>query len=193
MAAIPQATSRNAVLAVLALCVAAAVALWLMGRVPVCSCGYVKLWEGEVQSAGNSQHLSDWYSPSHIIHGFVFYWFLWLVARHWTFGARLVAATAIEIAWEVIENTPFIINRYRETTVSLDYFGDSILNSMSDTGMMILGFWLASRLPVWLTIALAVGMEIAAGIMIRDNLSLNVIMLLWPVDSIRQWQMGQAA
>lgn len=184
----PQAISRNAVLAVIAILVVTALALWLMGRVPICKCGYVKLWEGEVFSAGNSQHLSDWYSPSHVIHGFIFYWALWLVARHWTMGTRLAVATLVEAAWEIFENTPFIINRYREATISLDYYGDSVLNSVSDILMMVLGFWLAGRLPVWASVAVAVGLELFVGWMIRDNLILNIIMLVWPLDAIRAWQ-----
>jgi hypothetical protein len=177
-------------LAVLASVALAAAILHAMGRPLICTCGYVKLWEGVVNSAGNSQHISDWYSLSHIIHGFIFHGGLWLVARRWSFGARLFAATLVEAAWEIAENTNAVIDRYREATMALGYTGDSVLNSVSDIAMMMLGFWLASRLPVWLTVAIAVGFELLALYAIRDNLTLNVLMLLWPIDAIRVWQAG---
>jgi hypothetical protein len=177
-------------LTVAGLVLAMALVLFLMGRVPICECGYVKLWHGEAVSSENSQHLSDWYSPSHFIHGLLFYWIAWLFAGSRPLGLRLVLATLVEIAWEIVENTDAVIQRYRETTIALDYFGDSVLNSVSDVAFMIVGFLLAARLPAWLSVAVAIALELFVGFMIRDNLTLNVLMLLWPLDAVRAWQGG---
>ena len=168
---------------------AAAILLW-MGRPPICTCGEIKLWTGAVQSADNSQHIADWYTPSHIIHGFLFYLLGWLFLRRNPPGDRLLAAVLIEAGWELLENSQWIIDRYRETTMALGYNGDSVLNSVCDIGWMTLGFAIARRLPVKATVALAIVFELLTLAVIRDNLTVNVLMLVAPVDAVRVWQAG---
>ncbi|MGG5887619.1 DUF2585 domain-containing protein [Falsiroseomonas sp. HC035] len=172
----------------LGLLAATALILLAMGREPICKCGSIKLWHGEVVSAENSQHITDWYTPSHIVHGLLFYGALHLLAGRFGLLPRAVIATVIEAAWEIVENTEMVIQRYREATIALDYFGDSVLNSVSDIAAMWLGFALAARLPVWASVALALALEIGVALVIRDNLTLNVLMLLWPLDSVAEWQ-----
>ncbi|MES5100819.1 DUF2585 domain-containing protein [Agrobacterium sp. BA1120] len=171
-----------------ALLVAQIVILYFMGRVPICECGYVKLFEPGVNTPGNSQHLADWYTPSHIIHGFLFYGFAWLLFRKQNIGMRLSFAVLIEAAWELLENSPIIIDRYRTATMALGYSGDSILNSAMDTVFMMVGFFFAARMPIWLTVVVAIFFEIFTGWLIRDNLTLNVLMLVAPIDAIKEWQ-----
>ncbi|CAN5146452.1 DUF2585 domain-containing protein [soil metagenome] len=183
-------STQGYVLLALGILVGAAVIELMMGRVPICTCGYIKFWEGAINSSGNSQHLTDFYTFSHIIHGFVFYGVLWLLRKRLPLRFRFLIALLIEVGWEILENTPMVINHYRSTTISLDYYGDSVLNSISDILSMTLGFVLAMRMPVWVTIGLIIIMEITVGYLIRDNLTLNIIMLLYPLESIKTWQMG---
>jgi uncharacterized membrane protein YiaA len=183
-------TTRRAAIASLAILAVAAAALLAMGRSAICTCGKVGLWVNERDSATTSQMLADWYSLSHVVHGLLFYFGLWLVARRLAAEWRFIAALVIESAWEVIENTPMVINRYREATAALGYTGDSVLNSMSDIAMMALGFFLARKLPLWWSVALVLALELIPFFVIRDNLTLNVWMLLAPNQSIRAWQSG---
>ena len=164
--------------------------LLAMGRPPICTCGTIDLWVNQGDSPKTSQMLADWYSPSHVIHGFLFYALLWLVARRWTLEQRFLAALSLEVAWELLENTPWAIDRYRQATIAIGYTGDSVLNTMSDVAMMALGFWLARKLPIWATVAVAVALEAAALFAVRDNLTLNIWMFLFPTDAIRAWQAG---
>ena len=183
-------TSRRAALAAIAILVLAAAVLLAMGRNPICTCGAIQLWVAGRDSPRTSQMLSDWYSFSHIVHGFLFYAGLWLVARKWPIERRFLLALLIEVAWEITENTPMVIDRYRTATAALGYTGDSVINSMSDIGMMVLGFLAARKLPLWVSVAAVLLLELVPLLAIRDNLTLNVWMLLWPSEALRTWQAG---
>lgn len=180
--------SRQVAAAAVTIIGLAALILYVMGRSPMCPCGTIKLWHGLVQSDENSQQIADWYSLSHIVHGLIFYALGWLFLRRQPIGTRFLLAIIIEAGWEVLENSPIIIDRYRAVTMAYGYSGDSILNSVSDMAMMALGFWLASRLPRWGGITLAILLELVALAAIRDNLTLNVLMLIAPNQAVRAWQ-----
>jgi hypothetical protein len=186
---IPRLSLPKALLISLGIVLVAALVLYAMGRAPVCPCPF-KLWVGRGQPE-QSQHFLDWYSYTHVLHGVVFYFLLTVILRgRLSVAARLVIATLIEGGWEIFENTPFIINRYRTTTISHDYYGDTIVNSVGDILSMIVGFLIAARLPVWVTIFLFIASEVLLFLLLRDNLLLNVIMLIYPMEWIRQLQTG---
>lgn len=180
-------TLRSALLLALIFFAIQAVILILLGQPIVCECGAIKLWEGQVLSSGNSQHLMDWYSPSHIIHGFAFFFLLtWLFPRM-PVAARFALAVGMEGVWEVIENTPMVIDHYRQQALAQGYIGDSVINSLSDTFMAALGFIAASRLPWWAVVLIAILLECFTIYMIRDGLLFNIIGFVAP-NLLGAWQ-----
>ena len=180
--------ARRTLLVALVVLATAAAILLAMGRNAICTCGKVTLWVGERDSSTTSQMLADWYSFSHVVHGLIFYCLLWLIARRWSIEWRFIIALLVEAGWEVVENTPMVIDRYRATTAALGYTGDSVINSLSDIAMMAVGFLAARKLPPWIAIALLVALELLPLAVIRDNLTLNVWMLLWPNQALAAWQ-----
>jgi hypothetical protein len=162
--------------------------LLAMGRPPAYQHGPVRLWSGNVQSDQNSRQLADPYTLTHVTHGMLLFWLAGLVRPPLATGARVVLAIALETAWEVFENTDLVIQRYRAATVSLGYYGDSVVNTIGDILAAAAGCLLATRLPVWLLILGVVLLEGILALWIRDNLTLNVLMLLRPVEAIRRWQ-----
>jgi Protein of unknown function (DUF2585) len=182
--------ARRTALAALAIVLVAAAAELAMGRHPICTCGAIDLWVGARDSPKTSQMLADWYSLSHIVHGLLFYAALWLLLRRWPVERRFLAALLVEAAWEVIENTPMVIDRYRETTAALGYSGDSVVNSVSDMLMMGVGFLAARKLPVRVSVVVLIVLELVPLFVIRDNLALNIINLVAPNAAIAAWQAG---
>ena len=177
-------------IAIALIIVAAVISLNLQGRVWWCEAGDYWPWSWNVWSRHNSQHVIDPYSFTHVLHGVLEFWLIGLVFRRVPIVWRLVIAILIESSWEVGENTQYVINRYREATISLDYFGDSIINSLADIFCCGLGFLIAMRLRFWRSLALFVMTEVILLFWIRDSLILNIIMLIAPIDAIKQWQTG---
>jgi hypothetical protein len=182
--------SRRAWFLVVLILATAAGAELAMGRNPICTCGTVELWVGARDSAKTSQMLADWYSLSHVVHGLLFYAGLWLIAGRWPVEWRFLTAMLLEAAWEVTENTPLVIDRYRSTTAAIGYTGDSILNSMSDIIMMAFGFLIARKLPIRATLLLLIALEVVPLVAIRDDLTLNILNLIVPIRAVQQWQTG---
>jgi hypothetical protein len=183
--------SRTTAVAALLIIIAAMAAEVAMGRNAICSCGAVDLWVGDRDSPQTSQMLADWYSLSHVVHGLLFYALLRFAFRRWPTQYRFIIALLIEALWEVLENSPFVIDRYRQTAAALGYTGDSVLNSVSDIVMMSVGFMLARRLPVRASLCLLVFLEFVPLLVIRDNLALNILNLLAPIPAVEAWQNGR--
>jgi hypothetical protein len=177
-------------LATIVIVAAALVQLHRQGRMWVCSCGQVRLWVGNTWSPENSQQFLDPYSFTHLLHGFIFYGLLALIVPRWPLAWRLWLAVSFEALWEVVENTNFIIDRYRGVTAAIGYQGDTILNSFGDILSFGVGFMLARRLGLFRSVAVFVVTEVVLVVWIRDSLILNVIMLVYPIDGLRAWQMG---
>lgn len=182
---------RRTVAAVLLIGAAVAVTLAAMGRVWWCEAGDLLPWSIDVWSRHNSQHLADPYTLSHIEHGIGLYLLVTvLLGSRATRPVRTLFVAVVEASWEIVENTDWMIQRYREATISLNYYGDSIVNSLGDYGFCMAGVLLARRIPFWLSLTLLAALELTSILWIRDSLLLNTIMLLYPLDAIRQWQMG---
>ena len=168
-----------------------AAALLAMGRPAICTCGIVKLWHGIVDSSENSQHLNDWYTLTHVTHGVLFYFLLWLVFPRSPIAWRLILAVAIEAGWEVFENTSFVIERYRQSALARGYVGDSVVNSVFDTFATVIGFLLTHALPRWGAIVLVLALELSLLVGIRDSLVLNIVQLIYPIEAVDRWQAGR--
>lgn len=181
-------TTRMYILLSLIILGATALTLLSFGRVPYCECGHISLWTSTVNGPENSQQLSDWYSASHFIHGILFFGLLFLILKRSGIGFRFMLAVTIEAGWELLENSSIIIDRYREATMAVGYRGDSVLNSVSDICFMAVGFVFARHMPVWVSVVIVIFLELFVGYMIHDNLTLNVIMLIYPIDAIKVWQ-----
>lgn len=165
-------------------------ALKLMSHPWLCPCGHIALWYPDPAGPETSQHLIDWYTLTHFLHGFGFYAVLWLVAPKSSYAARLIVIVGMEAAWEIIENTPVIIDRYRQMALARGYFGDSVINSLSDMLATVIGAVVARSAPVWMSVALVIATETFLAYAIRDSLTLNVIQLIAPSDLIFRWQNG---
>ncbi len=179
---------RWVILMTVGIFVVVAVVEFQAGRLVFGPDGRMGLWEGDIWSSAQSQRFADPYSFSHFIHGLLFYGLLWLVARKMPIKYRFVIALLLEAIWEVLENSPLVINRYREVTISLGYMGDSIFNSLSDIVFVGLGFLFALKNKLWLIVGLIIAMELGTLFFVRDNLTLNIIMLVSPIEAIKTWQ-----
>jgi uncharacterized protein DUF2585 len=175
-------------LAIVVVLVSTACQLRSQGRLWWCSCDYLLLWAGDPWSSDNSQHLLDPYSFTHVLHGVIFGWLILGLAPRLSWAWQLWLAVAVESAWELIENSEFVIRRYREGTAALGYFGDSIVNSLGDVAMCGFGFLLVRWLGFRRSLVLFVAVEAVLLLWIRDSLILSLLMLIYPVEGIKHWQ-----
>jgi hypothetical protein len=164
------------------------ITLWAWGQPLICTCGYVKLWEGFIWSSGNSQHISDWYSLSHVVHGMLIILlgrlgFAWLSYR-----VLLVLAVVTGMAWEIVEHTDWVLNQFREVTIYQGYIGDSVLNAVMDYVWMWVGFFTARVIATAWVVAIIVTMELVAAVLGRDCLTFTTIQLIYPLDAIDAYQ-----
>jgi hypothetical protein len=172
-----------------ALLILQATVLLLMGRPLICTCGTIRLWENSPLSPETSQQLFDWYTFSHIVHGFLFYGAIRLIfRRRVTVWPALLIAMGLEIGWEILENTPWVIEAYRQQALAQGYVGDSTINSVFDTFSMMTGFFIARAIPVWISVVVVLVLELWAAYAIHDNLTLNVLNFIHPFDALTRWQ-----
>ena len=176
-------------LAIVASFIATAILLRLEGRLWICACGQLRVWSGQICSSDNSQHFLDPYSFTHVLHGFLFFWLIALLLRRLGPGWQVALAVAVEAAWEVFENTNFIIDRYRSTTAALGYTGDTVVNSFGDILCCLIGFMIARGLGLRRSLIVFLVLEFVLIVWIRDSLLLEILMLVFPIDAIKAWQM----
>jgi hypothetical protein len=175
---------------ILAVIAAQMIGLRLMGRPFFCACDALRIWSGQVLSPETSQQIGDWYSFTHIEHGLIFYFLGWLLLPRWPVSQRFLMALAIEVAWEMLENSAWFVQIYRRQALAIGYSGDSIVNSVADVGFMSLGYFFAASAPVWASLALLVVIEIGLAATIRDSLALNLLNFVHPVEAVARWQSG---
>lgn len=183
-------SNRSATMSIAILFLIATVVLWTQGRVWWCQAGDMLPWSWDIWTTHNSQHIVDPYAFTHVLHGVLEFWLIGLVFRRMPLAWRLVLAVAIEGTWEVAENSAFIIERYRTVTLSLDYFGDSIINSLADMVCCATGFAIAYKLRFWKSLALFLTTEAILIVWIRDSLLINIVMLIYPIEALKVWQMS---
>ncbi len=176
-------------LAIVASFAATALLLRLEGRLWLCACGSIQLWSGQICSANNSQHFLDPYSFTHVLHGFLFFWLIACLLSRLRASWQLALALAVEAAWEVFENTNFIIDRYRSETAALGYNGDTVVNSFGDILCCLIGFVVAQRLGLRRSLVVFAVLELILIVWIKDSLLLEILMLVVPIDAVRAWQM----